>query len=135
MPVAVTVARLSSVKMDPQARDPWRTKYKASACAAGINSQSMCAIAVGKSTVRRRRAGRPARRLGSAVGWASLRTAITSVAQCTWSGYARGGPATRGIGAPIGVMRALRYKTPLCLKSLNLMEKAKTLASLRYKTR
>jgi hypothetical protein len=122
----------SSAKMDPQTRDPWRTKYKASAWAAAIFSQWMCAIAGVKSTVRSEPVGRPARRRVSAAGSANRRTKITSAARSTWSGCGHGGPPIRGIGAPIGVPEALRYKTPLRAKSL---KHRKIWSAVRYKTR
>jgi hypothetical protein len=122
----------SRAKMDPQTRDPWRTKYKASAWAAALFSQWMCAIADVKSTVRSELAERPARRRGSAAGLANQRTKITSAARSTLNACGRGGPPIRGIGAPIGVPEALRYKTPLYAKSLKLL---RIWSAVRYKTR
>lgn len=66
------------------------------------------------------RAGAPIRgpaatRRGSAAGSGSLRTGITSAGRCTSSGCALGEPVIRGIGVDIGAIRALHYKTPLCL--------------------
>jgi len=49
-----------------------------------------------------------------------------------WSGCGRGGPPIRGIGAPIVVPEALRYKTPLDAKSL---KHRKIWSAVRYKTR
>jgi hypothetical protein len=127
-----SAAGRSSAKMDPQTRDPWRTNYKASAWAAAIFSQWMCAIADVKSTVRKEPAERPARRRVSAAGSANRRTKITSAAPSTWSECGRGGRPIRGIGVPIGVPEALRYKTPLWAKSL---KRRKIWSAVRYKTR
>jgi hypothetical protein len=49
-----------------------------------------------------------------------------------WSGCGHGGPPIQGIGAPIVVPEALRYKTPLCAKSL---KRRKIWFAVRYKTR
>jgi len=127
-----TAAAWSSAKMDLHARAPWRTKYKANVCAAAIFSLSMCATAVVRSTARSGHADRSARRRASAAGWANPRTRITSADRSTWNGYERGGQRIRDIGARTGEASRLRYKTPLCRKSLKVI---KIHSPVRYKTR
>jgi hypothetical protein len=132
MLAAATAARFSSVKMDPQARGPWRIEDKASACAAGRISRWKCAIADARSTARSRRVGRPGRRHGSVAGSPSHRTETTFVKPTTPLGYASGNgiiPATGAIPRAIG---GVPYKTRFPRKHLNYIKK---MPLYPYKTR